>query len=164
MKQTKPTVFILLLIGLISFGNLHAQSSLIVKLTNGAEQNYQLTSLKKITFDSGEMLLTKNDATDNTVSLSSVDKMMFKTQSSDIGNVTGDNKQTLSLYPNPVYDALYVSGDISERTTVFVYALSGIRVIQTQMTSSGEPIDVSGLTPGFYVLKVNGQTAKFRKL
>ena len=61
---------------------------------------------------------------------------------------------TFTVYPNPVKDILYVSGDSGfEDLNLTVYDLYGKEVIKT----STETIDMSGLTSGLYFLTVTNQ-------
>ena len=75
------------------------------------------------------------------------------------------NKESLKfkVYPNPVTDKIYVSG-VSTISSAFVYDLNGRRILETEVSNVNSSIDLSKLTFGAYLLKVNGQTFKFVKI
>lgn len=62
-----------------------------------------------------------------------------------------ENKKSIfTLYPNPVSDALYVTG--KEIDKIEIYNLIGAKVIETPRTDN--MIDVSFLSPGMYIIRV----------
>ncbi|HXS35434.1 MAG TPA: right-handed parallel beta-helix repeat-containing protein [Flavipsychrobacter sp.] len=80
---------------------------------------------------------------------------------------------SMQLYPNPVTDMLHVSftGQISGNLAMNVYDVEG-RLVQTTNVNKDasmqlETVDVSKLTPGFYIMQVIGEKqsmiAKFTK-
>jgi hypothetical protein len=82
--------------------------------------------------------------------------------STGIGLING---QTL-IYPNPVYNKLYVSG-IEVNSTVSIYDLTGSQRLSVTVTSATQEIDVGMLEKGIYILKVqrpdSRRTSKFMK-
>ena len=83
-----------------------------------------------------------------------VDNMMlYKTP-------TGLNKTVLkniAVYPNPAKDVINVDWDKNETPTITVYALSGVKITSTKATN----INVSNLSEGIYMLKVEGKDKTF---
>ena len=67
--------------------------------------------------------------------------------------------ETLHVYPNPATDALHVNGVATNRYTI--YNVTGAMVGQGVLT--GQPIPVSNLANGIYVLKVGEQAIRFMK-
>jgi beta-mannanase len=72
----------------------------------------------------------------------------------DTGWVTSSEKNGLFVYPNPVEDECFVSGNISHE--LVLYALDG-RVLK-QISPDNDKINVSDLMPGIYILASGGQT------
>jgi hypothetical protein len=59
-------------------------------------------------------------------------------------------KAPVTLYPNPVIDKLYLARN-KGKTKINIYSLTGL-LVKTARVISGEPVDVSGLNPGTYVV------------
>lgn len=151
---------------LIGAGVFHiqAQTNLIVSLQGSSEQSYTLTSLKKITFANGNILLTGTDATQSSFALTAVNKMYFGTPMSGIENNQTEVSPKQLVYPNPAKDIIYILTGNDETASVSIYNLNGIQMMQTTVKSSGETVDVSALAPGLYIIKVNNKVLKLRKL
>ncbi len=66
---------------------------------------------------------------------------------------------TLSVYPNPVTQTLYIKG-LSSEVRAEVYTLSGTKVMDEITTGF---LDFGSLTKGVYMLKINNQTIKVVK-
>ena len=80
--------------------------------------------------------------------------MIFK-NSTDIADATAE--PSLTLYPNPVADVLYLS---ATARTVRVYNIYGIEVAHAYDT---DRIDVANLPAGVYTVKADGTVAKMVK-
>lgn len=80
----------------------------------------------------------------------------------DETSITKTDLGTATLYPNPVINRVNVAG-VSDRAIISVYDVSG----RMNTSTVGTGIDVSGLSKGIYVLKINDQgkiiTKKFIK-
>lgn len=76
------------------------------------------------------------------------------------------NKILLSIYPNPVQNALHINSS-GKTGMIEVFDLTGKSVLKNQIQEDNPSIDVSGLTNGIYLLKVLSDsqlvTAKFIK-
>ena len=68
---------------------------------------------------------------------------------------------SLNLYPNPVMDVLYVSGDLDvlENSSVVIYDVNGKKIIETVLKQE-MGIDVSVLTEGMYILSISKNGVK----
>lgn len=76
--------------------------------------------------------------------------------------VEGEDKQKLSIYPNPVsgnYLKIKSDGPI---TQLWMYSLSGKLMMYKELNVDSDFVDVSGLAPGSYIIKaeVNGKVAE----
>ena len=68
----------------------------------------------------------------------------------------------IGIFPNPVTDKLFLTGNTNRVHEIEVYNLSGMKV-KTEIFN-GESIDVENLEPGYYFLKTNeGLIFKFVK-
>ncbi len=160
MKNYLGGFVFLLLAGLYS--GVSAQNSLIVKQINGNLKGTALTSLSKITFAAGNMLVRKTDASIDSYLLSDVFNITFGIYSG-VTEIT-TNSSLLTVFPNPATSCIQLK-NLSEITANFIciYSLDGSRLIQKCMNSTSEPIDIRCLNKGMYLLSVNGSTLKFIK-
>ncbi|MEX2595865.1 MAG: T9SS type A sorting domain-containing protein [Salibacteraceae bacterium] len=71
------------------------------------------------------------------------------------GNVQSQKEETqIAVFPNPARDVVEISG-IPGGHKVVITSISG-RMVLTQKYSKSNGIDVSGLSPGVYILKITG--------
>ena len=160
MNFFKLLIVLLLFAGL--FSGVSAQNSLIVKQTNGTLKGTALTSLNKITFSSGNMLVGKTDATTDNYLLSDISKITFGIYSG-VSEILSESTM-LSVYPNPSAAFIQLRNlPESAASCVCIYSLAGSRLIQKHLNSISEMIDISCLNKGMYLLTVNGSTLKFIK-
>ena len=78
------------------------------------------------------------------------------------GNYLGVNNTeafTFAVYPNPANDYVVVKGEFTNETTASIIDQSG-RVVSTPNVISGQPIDISSLESGVYMIAIqnNGST------
>jgi len=66
-----------------------------------------------------------------------------------------------SIYPNPTTSQFSVSG-LSDSEILTVYSLTGVKLL-SQEVSNGEPVDISKLKSGLYMVKVGGHDFKLVK-
>jgi hypothetical protein len=78
-----------------------------------------------------------------------------------IGSIK-DNSGIVKIYPDPVSDRLYITTDAiaSGKYSLYIYDMIGRQVISQDNTLINRgatiPINVSGLTPGKYMLRISG--------
>jgi hypothetical protein len=81
----------------------------------------------------------------------------------DITNVRSTIMSNVRIYPNPATDLLYVDGSEKE-LVVNIYNIAGSMLISKRISNS-DVIDVSSLTSGIYLLKINsGVSSEIRKI
>ncbi len=68
--------------------------------------------------------------------------------------------QPLSIYPNPVSETLYVSGNLPKVNSSIIYNLQGEEVLKV---NNATQIDVTGLEPGFYLIVLETNEKAIRK-
>ncbi len=152
---------ILILVVLFSFfvGSKVQSQSLQVK-SGDLLTRIDLLSLRKLSFAEDDLVINyQNGSTDN-LSLDAIDKIWFESTPSDIGDVSlGDDK--ILFYPNPVDNQIWIRGVESEEK-ISLFHVDG-KLVMEQIYIPGEPMDVSALQAGFYLLKIKGKTFKMRK-
>jgi len=143
-------------ISLLSIGQ-----NMTLNQNSGNSSSYSISDIKKITFQSGDVVIETQTSTDN-FSIVGVRNLVFGniiTETEDITQVY----QELSAYPNPCEDVLNISQNTTD-ARYFIYNLNG-SLIQSDKASSR--INVSNLTTGIYfftlVDKTSTQTLKIIK-
>ena len=151
-----------ILIGLfcgISLGSIGQNMTL--NQNSGSSSSYSIADINKITFQSGDVVVETQSATEN-FSIGGVRNIVFGniiTKTEDIEQVVHE----LSAYPNPCGDVLNISQNTTD-ARYFINDLNG-SLIQTDKASS--TINVSDLKTGVYfftlVDKTSIQTQKIIK-
>lgn len=135
---------------------------LLLHLRDGGQtQEVLLADLQKITFGADAFTMLVAGSTTE-VKYDAISKLTFGLKGSGVENVMSDSG--LLLYPNPAVDCVNLQGwNASEPAVFSVYSVTG----QCCLTISdwmGEPVSVSGLEKGLYIIKVNNNVFKFWKL
>lgn len=161
-KQIKMLIqkltFILLL---LTAGLAKAQTGVTITYYTGTTQNFSVESNGKLYFENEALYLKSNSTTEATViPISIIQKITF----SNTLNVAsfGDNKNNLTLYPNPASDFLKINGTENEVIAVKIYALTG-QLVQEGKYLPDQEIAISALSKGIYLVQANGVTFKFVK-
>lgn len=140
-----------------------AQQGLIVKSNTGSTTSLSYTNVYKLTFVNEIMTAVKTDG------VSGQSFTLATTQGFRFGDVSisglkdpSSGNSDMSLYPTLATDNLYLKG-AAESSQGSVYSITGSKIMQFQVQSSIENINVSNLKQGVYLMRVNGQTFKFYK-
>ena len=152
----KLLVFVMLVGGYLTAS---AQVPSVVAITSdGNEYEYRLASVEEILFEtnrgSSSMTLVGKDG----IQVEGIQTLLFGTMADVPTSIDESGETKVYAYPNPVVNTLNVLG-VSETEPLFVYDLSG----KCLMTERGNKVEVSNLTNGTYILKVNNQCIKFIK-
>ena len=80
-------------------------------------------------------------------------------------SVQDNEKNSVTFYPNPAQEDIYIE-NLTEAAEIEVYTISGKKLLQQQVNSSTESINISNLSIGiyFYSFKQNGKKIKTGKL
>jgi hypothetical protein len=87
---------------------LQAQSTLYVKENTNAQTPFALTSIRKLTFSAGNLVVNKSDGSTSTFDLTSLRYLSFNSIATDVKPIENINSNKLTLYPNPVVDYLQI--------------------------------------------------------
>lgn len=74
-----------------------------------------------------------------------------------------ENNRELNIYPNPTHSHIWIELDYSEEVEYKLISLLGKHVLTGVINSNDQKIDLSGLPPSVYFLKVNDQTIRIVK-
>ena len=120
---------------------------------SGSSSSYSISDIKKITFQSGDVVVETQTSTEN-FSIGGVRNLVFDqiiTETEDITQAV----QELSAYPNPCGDVLNISQNTAD-ARYFIYDLNG-SLIQSDNASS--TINVSDLKTGIYFFTLVNETS-----
>jgi len=78
-------------------------------------------------------------------------------------NTASFDSSKISVYPNPVQQNLFIDlGDSSKANLIF-FDVNGRRILEINHLQSNQGIDVSSLTPGFYLLQMETSNGIFKR-
>lgn len=159
MKKHFYIIAFLILVSGIS--SLQAQNSLIISLNDGTSSNNLLSSLNKVTFSAGNMTVSKKDASTSLYAISSIRNMNFGVYSG-VQDIS-ENQSALSVYPVPACDFINLKNAPEGQLRLMIFGLDGTILKNCVLNDSSQPIDISCLKCGLYLLRVNDKTIKFAK-
>ena len=151
-----------LLAALVATHLLYAQVTVTVVKTDGVRQDISLDATGEIYFNTASMIIMTGTETGNivTFSLDDVAKVLFDGSNVNIHDVS--NAPQISLFPNPSRNFFTVVGIGSEQQQLSVYNINGMQVLQGRY-SDGEPVDISALPQGIYLVRVGMSFEKLIK-
>lgn len=153
----------LLLILLIGIGTAHVHCqnlSLNIQKWDGSEKSVELNQLRKITFSGTNLTINYQLGTSESLETSLVRKMVFGPFTA-VNNLFED-AGTVLIYPNPSADFIYFKNLPEGTNNIIVCSINGVQIMN--VTSDTKRIDLSRLTKGVYLVKINNQVLKFTKL
>lgn len=155
----------LFLFALYGMGIMNVQSqnvSLDIKNRDGSEKSIDVNSLRKITFGNGMIILNFRIGTIENVASSSVQKLVF-TSFTGFNDIREDAK-TPVVFPDPAIDFISLRNIPAGVVKIDIFSITGSQIIHLQNYTNDEIIDISHLTKGIYIIKVNNRALKFTKL
>ncbi|MDH6354514.1 hypothetical protein M2132_000842 [Dysgonomonas sp. PH5-45] len=162
----KQKLFLLMAFLAIATVTLHAQTQLIVKNSDGRESTFGLSSLRKITFTDTNIEIHDMDGTSSLTPIQSTVSLKFaESVSAGIETDVAQATPEAYVYPNPAAGYIRLNGLPDDADyNVKIYTANGMAILSTVLHSASDAIDVGSLPSGLYLLKVNNQVFKFRKL
>ena len=159
MKIKFLLIIVILFVLGICFTQIYSQNlSLIIKKTDGTDKSIQLNQMKKITFSSTDMLINYQTGTNENIALSFIQKLSFTpyTALNSIFDNTG-----IIAYPIPSHNILMFKNIPFGINEVSIYSISGVKLLNLSVVNNA--INISSLTKGIYLAKMNNQVIKFTK-
>ena len=133
----------------------------VVNRSDNSEVTHSVTESGLMYF-SGDNLVIKTDAAsaESTYALSSVRKVLFaQGTTSHVMQTVAEG--TIALYPNPATDVLYIV-NAPENAQADIYTIAGV-LVKSQKVGANEPINISSLSAGIYLVRINNTVLKFSK-
>jgi hypothetical protein len=160
MKKKWILLIIILFPGVI-VSEINAQS-LIIQMNDGIENTVTLSTVQKLNFSQTDLVVVFKAGSNDAYGLSDIRKLYFDANVST-GEDARIDAQRLSVYPNPAGNFITVKGIPDQAVTVSVYQTDGQLVLTETVTFSTLNIDVSRLQCGLYLVTALGRTTKFIK-
>jgi hypothetical protein len=159
--------YIMLMLILVLFFRIGASEAkaqhLTIRLNNGNESTDLLSTIQKLSFSDGNLVLAYKSGSSKSFGLATIQKLYFDNQTS-VTEYTSGEASAITVYPNPVDNVILLQNIPEGIIHVFIYGIDGKLLVKTQIFSGVESIDVTNLQSGFYLLLANGQAVKFIKL
>ena len=161
MKNTLHRIGLLLLIVIGLAATTIAQSTqMTIHLNDGTERTYSMSENDHVYFEDNQTLVVEalDKAKTDRFNLADIRKITC----SEFDGISEENDQNPVIFPNPVLGSFSLR-NLNSKETIHVYALDG-RLVKSVEVSGDQPIDVSDLSFGVYLVKTQSQTLKMIKL
>ena len=70
---------------------------------------------------------------------------------------------SINLYPNPAIDRVYINNTETKNAKIHIYNMTGESVLQRELSSGTNEIDISSLTSGIYVVRLTGANGTYQQ-
>lgn len=159
--MNRKKIFIIVLISCGLCFQTNGQKELNIKSKSGTIDSYAISTIKKMTFSSGNMTISKKDLTANSFVITAVSHMFFGNDMlNNAVKIDNNLNNKLCLYPNPSVDLMSVrfSSKSSDKVLVAVIDLQGRIVLKetfsSQLGINSHVINVSELHHGLYLIQL----------
>ena len=148
-------LFSVLALSLASFLYAEESENMVAVSADGNKTTYALATVSRINViaDANSASMTIVDKDGN--QFAGYVKILFAEKETSIEEL---GFTQVYVFPNPVVNTLTIQG-VDENTPLEVYNLTGASVLQDK----GTELDVTSLSQGTYILRINNQYVKFIK-
>lgn len=160
MQKKQLKLSAVLLLGFLGLTGLQAQVEMNLKENSGNQTTYALSEIRNITFLSGNIIVSKKAGNSDNYTLANVRYLNFNNIANGVQEILSTQTKAI-LFPNPVNDVLNLQlSSIVSKGVIQIISLDG-KIVYNQ-TITGKKIvfqiNVSNLTKGLYVCKINDGT------
>lgn len=132
-----------------------------------ADFSIPLTYVSSATPDTAMIVLSASGATPSNGSYLYVDNLNFTGNATSVKELLASNN--ISIYPNPSsQNEIHVSTNNEKLLSIEIMSVDGKLINQIELSKQSNTVDISGLAPGQYIIKLNTEsnvyTSKFIKL
>lgn len=154
MKRKK----LLIAAGLALSAACYAQDNVTVNTASG-QKVYKMDDIESITFDGATMKVNKNSKETETINLAEITNISFDVSTGVNGLKVKDENLLISVKAGS--NIIEIGGyDNSKNYSVDIFNTAGAKVLG-YANWRGEQLNISSLSKGVYVLKINNTTLKF---
>lgn len=122
----------------------------------------ELLDVKKFYFEGENVVFKLGDGTTTSFAMTDVKKMTLAYNEPGLQDIE-ELSANEGFYPNPVSDMLYFNFNVGSEVIMQIYSATGQLVKEENLSFDGA-VDVSDLSEGLYIVKIDGKTYKFSKL
>ena len=143
----------------------YAQTELLVTYLDKPNEIFVMGEHGKLYFNETELIVDDNSSSPAIIPIATIQKIKISSIEDEVAiaeNIISEQASAV-LYPNPAGNYIYVKSSRQERLPVSIYSITGQMVLEGSFMS-GEQINISHLTSGLYIVKMDKQTMKFSKL
>lgn len=144
---------------LLCFVSGMAQTKVTLTFQDASTQEIEVSASGKIYFSDNYMLIDDGTNVPYSFNVANIRNMVFD----EIVGIHDIVTESFKVYPNPVYNELYISANDFKTHAYYLFSIDGRMLLQGH-TQEGEPINVSHLPSGIYILKINNTSLKINKL
>ncbi|MCB0688499.1 MAG: T9SS type A sorting domain-containing protein [Saprospiraceae bacterium] len=157
--MNQQTWLLILMVGCITYNSM--AQSLKIESTDGETTTLDLAATKNIVFENNNLVISGNTCGKKYFNIFFNQKLSFRESTTAVNDVV--EAKILTVYPNPAISFINVDRSKEEVTDAVIYNTTGQAIITQQLNNKHGKIDISMLTDGIYLLKVDQQTIKFLK-
>jgi Secretion system C-terminal sorting domain len=155
MRKKEISWLIVLVLGFV-LSQLQAQTALVVN-EKSSKTPLLLSGIQKLTFPTGNMLVTNKGGNTQTFTFSNIAYLSFATLINAV-DMQKDEQSQILLYPNPVQDVLNIKYPIASQQTaqLEIIGIDGKIAFKTllKVGTSNMQLSVSYLPKGFYICRI----------
>ncbi len=151
MKKILMAMLCLAFCGTVSAND----NELYIEPKSGEAIKWEVSSLQKMVFQNGNIVLTMKNGTSSYLSISAVKRMYFRPLDTGIDAVL-DGKQECTWDGTVLHIAGYNGGKVN------VYAVNGVLVLQSVVDNNGS-VSLAELQSGMYIVNIGGTNVKIVK-
>lgn len=159
-KSTHILIFCVLAV-CVQFANSQSVSMQILKWDSSGK-SLEISALNKLTFSGSNLVLNYTDTSNEDFQLSSIRKIIFNSSTGFTNNLMQND--AVQVYPNPASDFISIKKADTNITNLKIFTLNGVVIFSKNNLTENDKIDVRHLLRGFYLIKINDKVIKFTKL
>ena len=137
------------------------ENKMVVLFKNGSINSLRIRDVKNINFNSSLLQIVVHEGTNAVYSSPDVQRFYFETTTEIVPVLENTNQL---IYPNPTKGLIYFKNISEKSMLVQIFNLNGVQVFSGRIGSFVQSVDISFLTRGVYLIKLNNQLAKLIKL
>jgi hypothetical protein len=149
MKKLIVSISLLIMGAVSSFAT---DYDLYIEQLSGNFLSWKVSSIQKITFADGNIVLTTTDGSSSKVAISNVDRLHFESEASGISKA----EKSFGFNSGKV-----ATGAVSG-TAAKIYNVNGSLAAESSVQPDGS-VNLSSLPQGIYIVKINGTSFKVAK-
>jgi hypothetical protein len=137
--------------------------NLVIKLNNGTQNSELLNTLQKLSFESGNMIVSFKTGSTDSYNLAEIQKLYFGLETS-VAELPLQADTKLSISPNPVSEMARIQNIPEGTSELKIYRMDGKLVMQSSAILENGTLNLGNLPSGIYLLIAKNQSLKFIKI